>query len=148
MAGPCIPFTKEADVDSSRNTDTDSDVSKIAAVLEAWNAALKANDADRLAAIVTDDVVLVHGNGRCVCGKEELKAHFLKRVGRFDFDREFSSAKLSVRDKWAIEICEVESALVGVRGGMQVQAHSRGVIAFARQPDTSWKIARVLELLD
>jgi uncharacterized protein (TIGR02246 family) len=74
------------DLASAPNPDTDSDVSKIAAVWEAWNAALKANDSNRLAAFVTDDVVFVHGNGRCVCGKEELKADFLKSFERFDFD--------------------------------------------------------------
>jgi uncharacterized protein (TIGR02246 family) len=147
-ANKCIPITKEADLDSFSNPDIDSDVSKIAAVLEALNAALKINDANRLAALVTDDVVSVRGNGRCVCGREEIKADFLKRVGRFDFDRKFSSAEIIVRDKWAMEICEMETALTGVGGGIQVQTHSRVVILFARQPDTSWKVARVLELLD
>jgi uncharacterized protein (TIGR02246 family) len=148
MGNKCIPITKEADLDGISNPDTDSDVSKIAALREAWNAAVEANDANRLAAFVTDDVVFVHGNGRCVCGKEELKADLRKRFERFDFDRRLSSTEIIVRDKWAFQICEVESRLTGVRGGMQVQAHSRAVIAFARQPDTSWKVARVLELLD
>jgi ketosteroid isomerase-like protein len=43
-------------LNSLPNPDTDSDVSKIAAVLEALNAALNANDANRLATLVTDDV--------------------------------------------------------------------------------------------
>lgn len=148
MANQCVPFTKESDLDSSPNSDSDSDVSKIAAVLEVWNAALEANDASRLAAFVTDDVVFVHGNGRCVCGKEELKVDFLNRFERFDFDRRFLPAEIVVRDKWAFEICDVESTLTAVRGGIQVHAHTRIIIAFARQPDTSWKVARVLELLD
>jgi hypothetical protein len=97
MANKCIPITKEADLDRTSNPDTDSDVSKIAAVREAWNAAVKANDANRLAAFVTDDVVFVRGNGRCDCGKEELKADFQKRFARFDSDRRFSSAKIIVR---------------------------------------------------
>jgi uncharacterized protein (TIGR02246 family) len=147
-ANKCVPFTKEANLNNLSNPDNDSDLSRIAAVLEACNAALKANDANHLATLVTDDVVSVHGNGRCVCGKEALKADFLKRVGRFDFDRKFSSAEIIVRDKWAMEICEVESAMTGVRGGIQFQAHSRVVIVFARQPDSSWKVARVVELAD
>ena len=148
MANQCVPFTKEEDLDSSANSDTNSDVSRIAAVWEDWNAALKTNDANRLAAFVTDDVVFVHEDGRCVCGKEELKADFLNRFERFDFDLRFSPAEIVVRNKWAFEFCEVESTLTGVRGGIQVHAHSRNVIVFARQPDTSWKVARVLELLD
>jgi ketosteroid isomerase-like protein len=44
---------------------------------------VKANDADRLSAMVTDDVVVIHGNGRCLGGKDELKADFLKGFERF-----------------------------------------------------------------
>ena len=83
-----------------------------------------------------------------MCGKEELKADFLNSFKRFDFDLRFSPAEIVVRNKWAFEFCEVESTLTGVRGGIQVHAHSRNVIVFARQPDTSWKVARVLELPD
>jgi uncharacterized protein (TIGR02246 family) len=148
MANQRFLFTKEPDLDSSPNLDVSSDVSKIAAVWEAWNAALKANDADRLAAFVTDDIVFVHGDGRCVIGKEDLKADFLTSFERFDFDRRFSPPEIIVRDKWAFEISEVESTMTSVRGGIQVHAHSRTVFTFARQPDTTWKVARVLELLD
>jgi len=92
---------------NSPESSIDSDVSKIAAVREAWLAAVKAGDADRLADMVTDDVVVVHGNGRCVCGKEELKADFLDGFGRFAIDQRVLSSEVVVRNKWAFEIGEV-----------------------------------------
>jgi hypothetical protein len=55
---------------------------------------------------------------------------------------------LGFRDKWVFEICEAGSTLTSVRGGIQVHAHSTNVTTFARQPDTTSKVARVLELLD
>ncbi|HEY4051357.1 MAG TPA: DUF4440 domain-containing protein, partial [Acidobacteriaceae bacterium] len=67
---------------NSPDSSIDSDVSKIAAIREAWLAAVKAGDANRLADMVTDDVVVVHDNGRCVCGKQELKADFLDGFAR------------------------------------------------------------------
>jgi ketosteroid isomerase-like protein len=94
--------------------------------------ALSLFDSDCLATFVTDDIVRVHGNGRCVCGKEELKADFLKSFGRFDFDRRFPSSEIIVRDKWAVKICEVESTLTGVRGGIQVEAHDNRARSAAR----------------
>jgi hypothetical protein len=51
---------------NSPDSSVDSDVSEIAAVWEAWLAAVKAADADRLAEMVTDDGVVVHANGRCM----------------------------------------------------------------------------------
>lgn len=133
---------------SSPQSDSDSAVSKIAELRKAWNAALQVEDANSLAALMTDDVVFVYGSGRCVCGKEKLQADILNRFERFDLDRRCSRAEAVVRDKWAVEICEVESTLTTVRGGIELHANSRTVIAFARQPDNSWKVARILELLD
>jgi ketosteroid isomerase-like protein len=98
-------------VNSSPNSDIDSAVSKIAALREAWIAAVKASDADRLSSMVTDDVVVVRGNGRCVCGKNELRADFLRGFEQFAIDQRGSSAEVIVRDKWAFEIGEVESTL-------------------------------------
>jgi uncharacterized protein (TIGR02246 family) len=132
---------------SAPNSNTDSAVSKIAALRKAWSAALQGEDANGLAALMTDDIVLVNGNGRCVSGKEKLQEDIRNRFERFDFERRSSRAELVVRDRWAIEIAEVESNLVAVRGGIQVHANSKTVIAFARQPDASWKVARILELL-
>jgi ketosteroid isomerase-like protein len=45
--------------------------------------AVKAADAEQLASMVTDDVVVVHGDGRCIRGKDELKADFCKAFESF-----------------------------------------------------------------
>jgi len=47
-------------------------IASIAAVRQAWLEAVRAADAGRLAAMVTDDVVVVHGNGRCVRGRQQV----------------------------------------------------------------------------
>jgi uncharacterized protein (TIGR02246 family) len=138
---------KEADLASFPNSDTDSDASKIAALWEAWNAALKASDANSLVALMTDDVVFVHGNGQCVCGKKEVQSHIANSFGRFDIDRRYLPAETVVVGKWAIEIRELETTLTTVRGGIQLHASSRTLIVFVRQADASWKVTRVLELL-
>src|ERR1700745_263461 len=112
------------------NPATDSDVAKIAALWEAWNAALRGNDANGLLVLMTDDVVFVRGNGQCVCGKKEFQVHILKSFGRFDFDRKYSPAEMVVVGKWAFQICEVETTLTAVRGGVRVHAISRIIAVF------------------
>ena len=84
-------------MDCSSTSATDSDGSKIAALREAWLAAVKASDADSLAQMLTDDVVVVHGNGRCVCGKEAVKADFLEGFGRFAISQKVSASEVIVR---------------------------------------------------
>jgi ketosteroid isomerase-like protein len=135
-------------VTNSPKSDIASDFSKIAAVREEWIAAVKDSDVDRIVSMVTDDVVGVFGNGRCVSGKAELKAAFIGGFGRFDFERRVISAEVLVRDKWAFEIDELESKLTPVRGGSQIRARLKTIVVFERQPDTSWKVARLLDLPD
>jgi ketosteroid isomerase-like protein len=134
-------------VASSSQSDIASDLSKIAAVREAWISAVKDSDVDRLISMVTDDVVGVFGNRRCASGKEELKAAFISGFGRFDIERRVVSAEVLIRDKWAFEIDEMEDKSTPVRGGTQIRAHLETIVVFERQLDASWKVARLVDLL-
>jgi len=128
--------------------DSNSVVSSVAAVREAWLDALRAGDVERLAAMVADDVVVVHGNGRCVRGRDELKTDFRKAFESFSIEQNVSSAEVVVRGKWAFEIAEVESRLTPQCGGESMHVHSTTIVALNRQSDGSWKIGRVLGVLD
>lgn len=132
----------------SSKPESDPSVSKIPAIRETWIRAVQASDVDRLMTMVTDDVVVVQGNGVCACGKDEFKAYFHHRFGLFDMEPRVTSVESVVHDKWSFEVDEVESARTAVRGGAPVHSHFRIVVVFARQLDGSWKVARLLELLD
>jgi ketosteroid isomerase-like protein len=135
-------------VADSPQSDIASDLSKLAAVREAWIAAVKDGDVNRLISMVTDDVVGVFGNGRCASGKEELKAAFTAGFARFDIERRVVSAEVVVRDKWAFEIDEMEGKLMPVRGGTQIRARLQTLVVFKRHSDASWKVARLVDLPD
>ena len=120
----------------------------IAAVRQAWLDAVKAGNAERLAAMVTEDVVVVHGDGRCLCGKEAVKADFLKGFERFSIEQQVSAAEVVVRGTWAFEISQVESKFTPHLAGEAKQVHSTTVVGLNRQPDGSWKVGRVLGVLD
>ena len=107
-----------------------------------------ASEADSIAEMLTDDVVVVHGNGRCVCGKEAVRADFLEGFKRFAIDQKVSPTEVIVGEKWAFEISEVESELTPTQGGQQVHARSITVVVLSRQSDASWRVCRVLGLLD
>jgi len=134
-------------MDTFPQQETNPVVSSIAAVRQAWLDAVRAADAERLAAMVTDDVVVVHDNGRCVCGREELKEDFLKGFEAFSIEQDVSSVEVVVRGGWAVEVSEVESRLIPHRGGEATHVHSATVVALRQQPDGSWKVGRVLGLV-
>jgi len=135
-------------VDTFREPDVDTVAVTIAALREAWLDAVRAGNAERLADMVTDDVVVVHGDGRCVHGREELKADLVKGFAVFSLEQNVSAAELVVRGRWAFEISEVESRLTPHLAGESKHVHSITVVGLNRQPDGSWKVGRVLGVLD
>ena len=133
---------------SAFNPQIDPEVSGIAAVREAWNTAVEANDVDRVVSIVTDDVVVVLVDGRCVLGKEEFRAEVSKSWALVDRELRLSSGDTIIRGKWAIDTMEVEGTLTAVSSGAQLRTSRRSVVVLARQKDGAWKIARILILPD
>ena len=58
-------------------------VAAIAKVRETWLDAVRVADVERLVDMVTDDIVVMHGTGRCLRGKDELSADFCEALKRF-----------------------------------------------------------------
>ena len=89
----------------------------------------------------------MHGNGRCLRGREELRADFRKGFQAFSIEQEVSNSELVVRGQWAVEISEVESTLTPRGGGETTHMHSTTVTALGQQTDGSWKVGRVVGLV-
>jgi ketosteroid isomerase-like protein len=82
-----------------------------------------------------------------VCGREELRGDFLKGFEAFSIEQDVSNPELVVRGRWAFEISEVESGLTPRRGGEVTHVRSTTVVALNQQSDGSWKVGRVLGLV-
>lgn len=121
---------------------------KIAAVRQEWVQAVCDSNADRLSNLTTDDVVAVLKDGQCVNGKQAVRATLQHIFSLFDLERRTLASGVIIRDNWAIELDEMDSAITSVRGGIEVRAHVKAVIVYARQSNGDWKVARLMELLD
>ncbi len=131
----------------SPKSGVDSDQSKIATLRQALNQAVKDSDARRLADLATDDVVAVLNSGQCMSGKSDFESFFLRAFERWDLAGAVSSSKVTLHGKWAIEIDEVQGTRAPLDGaGAPIHRHFHAVFIFSRQPDASWKLARVIEL--
>ena len=135
-------------MDAIPKPDSDSASSSIEAVRQAWLEAIEAADVERLATLVTNDVVVVHGTGRCVRGLDELKMDFRNAFEAFCVQQSASTVGSVVRGSWALEIADVETKLTPRSGGEQTVFQSTTVTALKRQSDGSWKVGRVLGVLD
>jgi len=127
-----------------RNSDRD----KVAVLREGWLAAIASADTDRLVSMVTDDVVIVHGDGRCIRGKDEFKADLVKGFQSYRIRQRVLDPKVTIRDNWAFEIASVESSLAPSHGSETIRAVTTTLVVLRRQADGSWKVARVIGLID
>lgn len=125
-----------------------SEQAKIAAARQEWVRAVCDGNADRLANLTTDDVVAVLKDGRCFNGKEGLRAVFGHIFSLYDVEKRALASDVVIRDNWAIELDEMDSAMTQVSTGMDVRVHVKTVIVYGRQHDGEWKVARLMELLD
>lgn len=126
----------------------DRDKANIAAVRQAWIQAVKDSDTDRLADLVTFDVVAVHVDGRCTTGKDAFKNFLMGAFDQFNLEGKVSSSEIIAHGIWAVEIDEIETRRTRVESSMSIDSHFRAVFVFSRQLDDSWKVARVIELQD
>jgi len=122
--------------------------SEITALREAGLDAVRSSDVARLVSLVADDVVVVHGDGRCIRGKDEFEADFSKAFESFRIDQRVVDPEIKVRGDWAFEIARVESTLIPISGGETKRAITTTLVCLRRQPEGSWKVARVMGLLD
>jgi ketosteroid isomerase-like protein len=135
-------------VKGAAKSDTSLGSSKIAEVRTALNEAVKRSDVHQLTSLLTDDVAVVHEDGRCTCGKQEVEAFFLHAFARYDIEGTISSADVIVHDKWAIEMDEVDTTRESFGVGAPIKVHYKAILVYARQPDFSWKVARFIELAE
>jgi uncharacterized protein (TIGR02246 family) len=120
----------------------------IAELRRAWLDAVTNADADRLASMVTEDVVVVHGDGRSLHGKVNFREDFLRGFAAFSIEQRTSPVEILLHGRWAFDVADVETRLTPRKGGESHQVRSTTVTALHQQPDGSWKVARVLGLLD
>lgn len=128
--------------------DNSSEREKLASLRQEWVQAVRDGDSDRLSNLTAEDVTAVLKDGRCVSGKDALRAALQHIFSLYDVERKCLTADVTIRDNWAIELDEMDSIITPVNSGMQVRAHVKTVTVYGRQRDGNWKVVRLLELLD
>ena len=123
------------------------DQSQVAAVRKAWIDAVLSEDVNQLSPLMTDDIVVVRGNGHLVSGKAEIKKEMSEAFKRYDVEGITATSDITVRDNWAIAIDEVESSRTPM-GSIEgtLRARYKAVFIFNRF-DGPWKVSRVVELI-
>ena len=125
-------------------TTTEADVDAVKRVREQAIAAINAGDLDAVAALLTDDIVWMPQEKPTSIGKEAFRLYWVALFEQFVFDRTLTHDEVIVAGDWAIHRSTLGGTVTPKAGGESLPLSSKAIDILRRQPDGSWKHARVI----
>ena len=123
--------------------DVEADAAAIRSLFDEATAALNPGGGD-IVDLDAEDAVIMYANEPAVIGKEAIRA----REQRFDdqatFEETRSVEEIVASGDWAFVRWTGTGTVTPKDGGESSEFNRKGITIFQRQPDTSWKIARVI----
>lgn len=120
---------------------------EIAAVREAWLEAVRRSDAEALAPLVTEDVLVVHPNGRCSSGRAAVVEEFRAFFAQHSSEQQLTAVETVVDRDWAFERGTMVTTVTCRTSGEQRQVTSH-VLNLLRRTPGGWQVARVISVLN
>ena len=117
---------------------------EIAAVREAWLDAVRRADADAIAPLVAEDVLVVHPNGRCSSGRAAVVEEYRVFFEHHSSEQHFTASETVVDRDWAFERGTMVTTVTCRASGEQRQVTSH---VLSRRPRRSYWTTRWLLLI-
>jgi len=125
----------------------DEEIQKIRRVEARWTAAVEAGDIQALGRLMTEDIVVIHGNGRMVCGKEAMMNDVARSLEDFSVRQTVASEETIVAGEWAFDRAKVHTVISSREGGETKQFDSRSVTILRKHSEVGWRVARVIGVI-
>jgi len=125
---------------------TDREVATIREVARRWTAAMRDADLEAIGRMVTEDVVIVHGNGRVVTGRRELLADIERSLASLHLEQTTTHEETIVAGGWAFDRARVHSTIRPAAGpAFEVDART---LTLLRRDEGEWRIARSIGVIE
>ena len=131
----CAPTAPQVDVEA--------DEAAIKKAFDESTVALNANDGS-IVDLGTEDVVVMYKNGPAVTGKEAVRARQQELMSQLTFEETRSVDEVVVSGDWAFVRWSGKGTTTPRDGGEPSEFDRKGIAIYQRQPDNSWKNARVI----
>ncbi len=125
----------------------DREIQDIRSVALRWTAAVGSGEIEQLGSLMTDDIVVIHGNGRLVCGKEAVLNDFARSLRDFHVQQTVESQETVVAGEWAFDHATVHTTIRSRHSGDSKQFDSRTVTILRKQNDGMWCVARTIGVI-
>jgi uncharacterized protein (TIGR02246 family) len=125
----------------------DEEVQEIRRVAARWTAAVEAGDIELLGRLMTEDIVVIHGNGRLVCGKEAVLSDFARSFEDFSVQQRAESEETIIAGEWAFDRAKVHTTISSRKSGDTKQFDSRSITILRKQSGLGWCVARVIGVI-
>jgi len=125
----------------------DEEIQEIRRVAARWTAAVEAGDIQALGRLMTEDIVVIHGNGRMVCGKEAMMNDVARSLKDFSVRQTVESEETIVAGEWAFDRAKVHTVISSREGGETKQFDSRSVTILRKHSEVGWRVARVIGVI-
>ena len=118
-----------------------SDIEKLKAALDEWNAALDQGDIERLVATCDSDVIICNEHQPTTIGLEALRNKYESRIESYQFQSKTEIHEIKIFGDFAILVTSFDvmttHKITGEKGG----GSGRLVLGYRRDLNGEWKVA-------
>jgi len=125
----------------------DAETQAIRQVALRWVAAVANADLDELARLMTDDIVVIHGNGRTIEGRDGVLADFARSLQKLRIEQEVDFEETAVADEWAFDRAMVHTTIEQRSGGDRKRFEARTMTILRRLDQGDWRVARSIGVI-
>ncbi|MDA2931509.1 SgcJ/EcaC family oxidoreductase, partial [Acidobacteria bacterium AH-259-O06] len=139
--GACAPAVEEP---LEEATSTEADVEAVNSLHDEYVTVHNDNDAERLAALYTQDAVLMPPNEPARAGNQAVQSWFQDAFDQSTAELSLASDEVQVTADSAFDRGTYTIKLTPKSGGEAIEDNGKWILILRKQPDGSWKIARAI----
>jgi uncharacterized protein (TIGR02246 family) len=124
--------------------DLAADIEAINRLNDEYVAAVNAGDVDGIMMLYTDDAVLMPPNQPALTGKGAIHSYLQGLFDMFSLEEVLSPGEVVVTGDWAFVRATTTVTVTPRAGGEQTQDIGKGIAIYRKEPDGSWKYARLV----
>jgi uncharacterized protein (TIGR02246 family) len=130
------------------NTCSNANMEEIRQVALRWTTAVEAGNVEQLGRLMTDDIIVIHGNGRIVSGREAVKADFVRSFQSFCLKQSVESEEIVIAGDWAFDRARVHTTISPLKGGDTKEVDSRTLTILRKEGSRGWCVARSIGVIE